>query len=362
MNDVEQQEVELQLQIIEKILSASDEEVSNFNWMLDCLQDYGIYPFEKNQNTFTHCKFSLNGLQQVPTEFAAFCNFLSQYHIDNALEIGVFRGRSSYIMCAILYRKNKNLKYYMLDIVDRLDYFDQFSSILPIYKTIPATSENYQGKEFDFVFIDADHSYDAVINDFINVGQYAKKLVCFHDIYAHEYDHLSGGTVRAWKEVSFYNHHLTCLTFSKFPNEWMGIGVGIRDKNNLKEQQNFQMVLSAAKENVVNFIECIKKYEHFIFYGAGYYAAKLYAYFSLLNKNIDMFIVSDGETKQNEYYGKPVWHFREFVLMQNKNTPIVLALPEKHQKAIGENLIGKGFENIIFVSDKLFSEIPVYIS
>lgn len=99
-----------------------------------------------------------------------------------------------------------------------------------IKKLLAATDEEVSsfewiGKAYDFVFIDADHSYDASMRDYMNLGQYAKKMTVFHDIYAHEYDNLNGGTVRMWNEVmdmtAQHKHHV----FSEHPDEWMGIGV-----------------------------------------------------------------------------------------------------------------------------------------
>ena len=67
--------------------------------------------------------------------------------------------------------------------------------------------------------------------DYLNVGQYAKKMVCFHDIYAHEYDSQKGGTVRTWEEVCTMTPGLPKMVFSQFPNRWMGIGVVINLSN-----------------------------------------------------------------------------------------------------------------------------------
>ena len=122
-------------------------------------------------------------------------------------------------------RKNPNLTYYLVDIEDRLDHFEDYQEILPsLCKRIPQSSGNYKGKQFDYVFIDADHTYDGSIADYENVGKYAKVLVAFHDIYAHEYDACNGGTVRTWKEVLEREAGNEIYTFSKHPNEWMGIG------------------------------------------------------------------------------------------------------------------------------------------
>lgn len=62
------------------------------------------------------------------------------------------------------------------------------------------------------------------MEDYRNVGEGAGKIVTFHDIYAHEYDGLNGGVSRTWREVSGLCRGNKQEVFSKYPDEWMGIG------------------------------------------------------------------------------------------------------------------------------------------
>ena len=216
-----------QLDVIRKILSASDEEIMDFEWMRSIVGQYGIFPYsEEDVDGTGNVEGTISGMIQRPNEFAEYCVYLSKWHIETAIEVGVFHGKSSYFMCALLARRNPDLVYELVDIADNLDNYEKFHELLPqMRKRIPSTSDDYVGQAYDFVFIDADHSYDASMRDYMNLGQYAKKLTVFHDIYAHEYDHLNGGTVRMWNEVvdmtPQHKHHV----FSEYPNQWMGIGV-----------------------------------------------------------------------------------------------------------------------------------------
>lgn len=106
-----------------------------------------------------------------------------------------------------------------------MDSYDKFHKVLPMMKKqIPATSEICKGEHFDFVFIDGDHSYNGAKTDWKNVGKTANKIAAFHDIYAHEYDSENGGIVRAWEEVKMSATNCRHIIFSKYENQWMGIG------------------------------------------------------------------------------------------------------------------------------------------
>lgn len=220
--------IQRQLNVINRILNASDNEINNLEWMLSCIEEYGIYPFERVHGKENRIKTVEGeeswGILQIPEEFAEFCCFINTLNIQTVAEVGVFKGRSSYFLCAILSRKNLE-QYLCIDIIDCMDEFERFAELLPALKrAIPATTADYKGNAFDMVFIDADHSYDGSILDYYNLGQHAHTLTAFHDIYGHEYDHENGGTVRMWKEVLEDTKEKEHLIFSKYPEEWMGIG------------------------------------------------------------------------------------------------------------------------------------------
>lgn len=208
---------------IKDVLDASDEEVTNKEWMLKTLCKYGIYPLRWDEKVSPY--MNAFGVLQIAEEFAEYCNFLATLKVNTAIEIGVAKGRSSYFMCALLYRNNPQLRYTLVDIRDRLDSYERFKELLPaLNKQIPSTSKDYKGEAFDFVFIDGDHSYNGSMEDWVNVGKYASKYVCFHDIYTHDYDELDGGIVRSWREVCEMNEDKEKVVFNKADKEPVGIG------------------------------------------------------------------------------------------------------------------------------------------
>lgn len=215
--------IDIQCKIIQDILNASDSQVSDFNWIRNKIREFGVYPFEITEDK--NILWTQWGIMQIVDEFAQFCQSISLLKIKSAIEVGVFKGRSAYFVCALLSRSNPELKYHCVDIFDNMDSFEKYNELLPaLIKCIPSQSSDYINEVFDYVFIDADHSYNGSIADYYNVGKKAKVIVAFHDVYGHEYDYLDGGTVRTWKEAIEDNKDKEYKVFSCYPDKWMGIG------------------------------------------------------------------------------------------------------------------------------------------
>ena len=211
---------------IHSIIAASDSDLRDRRFLLDCVRQVGIIyqdwdglaPFTGYVNPVDY------GLIQIPTEFVDYLMLTGASRPTTAIEIGVFRGVSTYVAAAYFYRLNKHHSYTAVDICDHLVDFDYFKDILPIIKAAPATSGHYAGRGFDLAFIDGDHSYDGSRKDWLNVGR-SSGIVGFHDINGAEYDDQNGGIRRLWKELKL-EYRFTCpvLEISHHPH-WMGIGV-----------------------------------------------------------------------------------------------------------------------------------------
>lgn len=211
---------------IARILSASDDEIRNRKFLLECVCDigigyqdwHGLSPFTKYHNSSSY------GIQQIPTELVDYLLIAGASRPKTVAEVGVFRGGTSYVSAAYFYRLNKDLSYTLIDVRDELVDYSYFASVLPLEKAVPMTSGHFVGKHFELVFIDADHSYDGSRIDWLNVGRYAD-VAAFHDINAAEYDSWNGGIRRNWNELKLeYRMDRPIIEISHHPS-WMGIGL-----------------------------------------------------------------------------------------------------------------------------------------
>lgn len=106
-------------------------------------------------------------------------------------EIGVFRGRNAYDIC----RTVPNVKLYGIDNWERKDSYETMRNVMKNYirrgqfiivksNSIDAAFD-FADESLDFVYIDADHSFDAVVQDLIKWSGKVRKggIVSGHDYF-----------------------------------------------------------------------------------------------------------------------------------------------------------------------------------
>ena len=348
------QDIERQIQVINNIIHATDEEIHNLKFLLDRINEFGITPLAWLQELDDKPIYTENGMIQVPGELASFCLFLSEQEIHTALEVGVYRGRSSYFICAVLYRMCPNLVYHMVDIADYLDGFEEFQQVLPcLKKHIPNTTADFIAQQYDFVFIDADHSYEGSMADYLNVGQYAKKMVCFHDIYAHEYDSQKGGTVRTWEEVCTMTPGLPKMVFSQFPNRWMGIGVVINLSNGdapITAPETYHTVVA----NRDDFMRNIEKKTGLYVYGARNDSRRMYRALKQMHCPVIGLLISEESENPEKVEDIPVFNINEIVVGDTEEI-VICYRPSIRQDALDK--LEKYKEQLIVCDDLIASFI-----
>jgi hypothetical protein len=111
-------------------------------------------------------------------------------------------------------------------------------------KTFQALKKVLDGRLIDLLFIDGNHRYEYVLNDFNVFGAITKHLICFHDI-------MFGGVKKLWGELfqkadnnyaflTFYNG-IDCRKKNVIEDavvkNLMGIGVLVNGKEFIKENK-----------------------------------------------------------------------------------------------------------------------------
>ncbi len=118
------------------------------------------------------------GIYQTPIQFASLLKFLEPFEINSYCEIGVFRGGTFLFMKYFLQAKNPDVELICIDPTDNIHELAK-DEILPHLKK--ATSFDFKNTQFDCVFIDGDHSFEWVQNDYMNIGQFSD-ICIFHDV------------------------------------------------------------------------------------------------------------------------------------------------------------------------------------
>lgn len=184
----------------------------------------------------------VGGLQalQYPNQFAKYLLFLQKFNISSYLEIGCRWGGSfipanEYLKMFHKINKSVCLDWEWFESISR--YCDMNTECeLLIMNSQSKEFKNYlKDKQFDLIFIDADHSYEGVKCDFQTCKNKGEIFV-FHDIV----DADCGGVVKFWNELKVIEK--SNFDFYEFIDQYedvlrrtrsthLGIGVAVKKQS-----------------------------------------------------------------------------------------------------------------------------------
>ncbi len=181
------------------------------------------------------------GMNQVKEEAKMFATFLSHNKPANFMEIGSNRGGMFYVMCNSAIENgikisldlpcdrwgnkfNIEKRNIMMKSWDKNIYILEGNSSDPKFK--PEIEEILNGEQLDVLFIDGDHSYKGVKNDFGLYSPFVKTggYIGFHDINDTPFHRRQGCFVsKFWYELEGEK-----FEFNSF-RRWGGIGLYRKD-------------------------------------------------------------------------------------------------------------------------------------
>lgn len=145
------------------------------------------------------------GIEQNPHELASFLVRMQELGVQSVLEIGTgYKGGLSRFLAADLG--------WQVTTYDIKNYGHVFTGVHYIIGDEAWLNVEYPHflEKFDLVFIDANHAYDEVKFDYEYYGNYATKVIAFHDIAG-----LRGceGVKQFWGENAYSEHGSLKLTY-----------------------------------------------------------------------------------------------------------------------------------------------------
>lgn len=202
---------------------STKDQLRDEGYLINIIKVWGLIDDPVINFGYDNCR-SDTGLFQQPEQLAPALIYLSKKKIKKYLEVGTFIGSSPTFISIYLSRFNdlhtlavdRDYQYHQV----LLDLANKYSKV----EFLKGTSDDIKGYKSDLCFIDADHKYDSVKNDYHNIGKTAK-ICMFHDINDEGTvkDRDGSGTVKFWNEVKKSNS----VEFKDHPLSLNVMGIGI---------------------------------------------------------------------------------------------------------------------------------------
>ena len=180
---------------VEEILRKTDlmDRASVESAVIEC----GLYIGDEVPSGLDRMSAGVRALQ-MPNQLAPFLIYLNRFTIRTYLDVGAYFGGTFYIIDTYLRLTQPKYRIgYALDPYNQLRDFQSYQSMHPSTRFIETRSIDYVPEQmFDLVFVDGDHSYEYLCQEFIHLWQYAR-LMAFHDVVSNHY--MCPGTKRFWQ-------------------------------------------------------------------------------------------------------------------------------------------------------------------
>lgn len=181
-----------------------------------------------------------HGAQQKEQELAACLNFLVKNKVETILEIGCDAGGTLYAWGRIA-KKVYGITLLNGGFASGLPLYDHRATIFTGNSHDPHTVKRLEDclgdTRVDFLFIDGDHTYDGVFNDFWIYKRFVRDwgFIGIHDICEYT-DMVNDLKVHLfWDSLKEQFPHWLRWEFKQFPYNWGGIGI-IENRPNVARQ------------------------------------------------------------------------------------------------------------------------------
>jgi len=220
---------------VRAIQAATPAELHSFDWLLGIIRSVGLAPIPNAEETYEgeieHINASLQGLIQLPREFARWLLLLAAYRPATYLEVGCFNGATACLATAYLQRFHPAFQATTIDAMPTFIFYEEVRDLLPLRYVVNRTSFDFAADRFDAVFIDGDHSFEWTWADYLNVGR-AARICGLHDVNNAPYRELAlGGVCGVWELLKRdeIGPDTTFVEIFEHPTRAiMGIGVRVR--------------------------------------------------------------------------------------------------------------------------------------
>jgi hypothetical protein len=167
---------------------------------------------------------------QYPNQLSKLIKFISTLNIDSYTEIGCRWGGTFVIINEVLKQQNPYLKSWACDLIDKSEVLNEYSNYSPFtYIKNNSHSEDFASifpKNIDFIFIDGDHSYEGVKEDYEMMLKFNPRYMMFHDILCPDM-----GVYQFWNEIKTQYKHYEFTDQYDITNNKGLLGIGVIELN-----------------------------------------------------------------------------------------------------------------------------------